>query len=288
MGMVLFCVCCQVLDGITLRNLEVFKNSNGGTEGTLMDRLDRCSTRFGKRCIYSPFVCAFTHCVWRSTSHSSSSSIVLIGKLDEDRVFQSCCVYERQNTYSLFYRLLRRWLCAPLCRLGSINARLQAVTDLRNNPDTLHEASELLKTLPDLERILAKWVLALCIYSFTHMYFFHSHTHTYPYILSLTHTHTFLLLWLPSKKFDLFIIHTYNAGFLISFWLVFRVHTQGLKRQSSHPDTRAIFFEDVKYNRRKVIDFLAALGGFQTTLDILKAFKGRELGIGVAFMVSRN
>lgn len=77
-------------------------------------------------------------------------------------------------------------------------------------------------------------------------------------------------------------------AFEYKYLLVFRVHTQGLKHQSSHPDTRAIFFEDVKYNRRKVIDFLAALGGFQTTLDILKAFKGKELVIGVEFMVSLN
>lgn len=39
----------QVLDGTTLHNLEVFRNSSGGTEGTLVERLDRCSTPFGKR-----------------------------------------------------------------------------------------------------------------------------------------------------------------------------------------------------------------------------------------------
>ena len=40
----------QVLDGTTLRNLEIFENSsNGGTEGTLMEHLDNCSTHFGKR-----------------------------------------------------------------------------------------------------------------------------------------------------------------------------------------------------------------------------------------------
>ncbi|KAK3850554.1 hypothetical protein Pcinc_042750, partial [Petrolisthes cinctipes] len=141
----------MVLDGITLKNLEIFENSSGGTEGTLMERLDNCSTPFGKR-------------------------------------------------------LLRRWLCSPLCQSAGIHCRLQAVTDLRTHPDALHQATHLLKTLPDLERILAK------------------------------------------------------------------VHTQGLKRQSTHPDTRAIFFEDIKYNRRKVVDFLAALNGFKTTLEIVDTF----------------
>nr|XP_045608905.1 DNA mismatch repair protein Msh6-like [Procambarus clarkii] len=143
----------MVLDGMTLGNLEVFENTSGGTEGTLFDKLDCCSTPFGKR-------------------------------------------------------LLRKWICAPLCNPKSISSRLDAIEDLQKNPDVVEEVTALLKSLPDLERVLA------------------------------------------------------------------RIHSQGLNLSSKHPDSRAIFFEDVKYNKKKVVDFLSGLNGFKTTLQILKAFKG--------------
>ncbi|EKX54504.1 Msh6 mismatch repair muts-like protein, meiosis and mitosis [Guillardia theta CCMP2712] len=38
-----------IIDGQTLCNLEVIENCSGGTEGTLLKFLDRCSTAFGKR-----------------------------------------------------------------------------------------------------------------------------------------------------------------------------------------------------------------------------------------------
>ncbi|XP_029449239.1 DNA mismatch repair protein Msh6 isoform X2 [Rhinatrema bivittatum] len=53
-------------------------------------------------------------------------------------------------------RLLKQWLCAPLCNPYSINDRLNAVEDLMAVPDKLSEISELLKKLPDLERLLSK------------------------------------------------------------------------------------------------------------------------------------
>ena len=40
----------MVLDGITVRNLEiVVNNTTGGSEGTLLGRLDSCSTAMGRR-----------------------------------------------------------------------------------------------------------------------------------------------------------------------------------------------------------------------------------------------
>ncbi|KAL6101704.1 msh6 [Pungitius sinensis] len=90
-----------VLDGVTLANLEIFQNGTGGTEGTLLERLDTCSTPFGKR-------------------------------------------------------LLKQWLCAPLCNPTSIEDRLQAVEDLMGAAAPASEVSELLKKLPDLERLLSK------------------------------------------------------------------------------------------------------------------------------------
>uniref|UniRef100_A0A8B9HPN9 DNA mismatch repair protein n=1 Tax=Astyanax mexicanus TaxID=7994 RepID=A0A8B9HPN9_ASTMX len=92
----------MVLDGVTLTNLEILQNSStGGTEGTLLERLDTCCTPFGKR-------------------------------------------------------LLKQWLCAPLCNPTSIKDRLNAIEDLMGAPAQATEATELLKKLPDLERLLSK------------------------------------------------------------------------------------------------------------------------------------
>ncbi|KAK6489333.1 DNA mismatch repair protein Msh6-like isoform X1 [Huso huso] len=53
-------------------------------------------------------------------------------------------------------RLLKQWLCAPLCNPSSIDDRLHAAEDLMALPDKLSEIRELLKKLPDLERLLSK------------------------------------------------------------------------------------------------------------------------------------
>ncbi|XP_068182985.1 DNA mismatch repair protein Msh6 isoform X2 [Antennarius striatus] len=91
----------MVLDGVTLANLEILQSGSGGTEGTLLERLDTCSTPFGKR-------------------------------------------------------LMKQWLCAPLCNPTSIKDRLDAVEDLMGAQAQATEVSDLLKKLPDLERLLSK------------------------------------------------------------------------------------------------------------------------------------
>ncbi|XP_055475483.1 DNA mismatch repair protein Msh6 isoform X4 [Psammomys obesus] len=53
-------------------------------------------------------------------------------------------------------RLLRQWLCAPLCSPSAVSDRLDAVEDLMAVPDKITEVAELLKKLPDLERLLSK------------------------------------------------------------------------------------------------------------------------------------
>ena len=90
-----------VLDGVTLANLEVLQNGSGGAEGSLLQRLDSCSTPFGKR-------------------------------------------------------LLKQWLCAPLCNPAAIEERLDALEGLMGAAGPAEEASQLLKKLPDLERLLSK------------------------------------------------------------------------------------------------------------------------------------
>ena len=58
-------------------------------------------------------------------------------------------------------RLLRQWLCSPLCNPKSIDDRLNAIDDLTANQDVVDEATEVLRKLPDLERVLAKYVFCL-------------------------------------------------------------------------------------------------------------------------------
>ncbi|XP_056342747.1 DNA mismatch repair protein Msh6 [Oenanthe melanoleuca] len=101
-------------------------------------------------------------------------------------------------------RLLKQWLCAPLCNPKSINDRLDAVEDLLAVPDKMSEVSESLKKLPDLERLLSK-------------------------------------------------IHSIGSP---------------LKSQN-HPDSRAIFYEELKYSKKKIADFLSALEGFKVMNEIV-------------------
>ncbi|KAK3087478.1 hypothetical protein FSP39_006465 [Pinctada imbricata] len=53
-------------------------------------------------------------------------------------------------------RLFRQWLCAPLCNPSSISDRLDALDDLNHIPDVTSEVTELMRKLPDLERILGR------------------------------------------------------------------------------------------------------------------------------------
>ncbi|XP_052006608.1 DNA mismatch repair protein Msh6 [Xyrauchen texanus] len=53
-------------------------------------------------------------------------------------------------------RLLKQWLCAPLCNPSSVGDRLDALEDLMGAPSQATEVTDLLKKLPDLERLLSK------------------------------------------------------------------------------------------------------------------------------------
>ncbi|CAN7998899.1 unnamed protein product, partial [Ixodes hexagonus] len=91
----------SILDGVSLQNLEVLRNTNGGLDGTLLDTMDFCSTQFGKR-------------------------------------------------------LFLQWLCSPSCQAAVIEDRQKAVQDLLGVSKEVKEVCKLLKTLPDLERLLTK------------------------------------------------------------------------------------------------------------------------------------
>ena len=101
-------------------------------------------------------------------------------------------------------RLLRYWICAPLCQPEAIEDRLDAVEYLVENASVAEDLAKVLKSLPDLERLVNK------------------------------------------------------------------IHSQGSSlRARKHPDSRAIFFDDGVYSKKKIQDFLQALDGFTKARDIL-------------------
>ena len=53
-------------------------------------------------------------------------------------------------------RLFRQWLCAPLCSPAAISDRLDAIDDLNGVPEVVAEITDILRKLPDLERILGR------------------------------------------------------------------------------------------------------------------------------------
>ena len=59
--LLIMCYVIQVLDGITLKNLDVLKNKAGGTEGTLLNSLDQCCTPFGKRFAIITLTCVLLY-----------------------------------------------------------------------------------------------------------------------------------------------------------------------------------------------------------------------------------
>ncbi|XP_046408641.1 DNA mismatch repair protein Msh6 [Ischnura elegans] len=55
------------------------------------------------------------------------------------------------------------------------------------------------------------------------------------------------------------------------------IHSQGNEAKSkTHPDSRAIFYEDKIYSKRKINDFLATLGGFKTLANVAEIFEGED------------
>ncbi|KAK2708409.1 hypothetical protein QYM36_014126, partial [Artemia franciscana] len=60
--------------------------------------------------------------------------------------------------------------------------------------------------------------------------------------------------------------------------LVSKIHTQGhLGKSLNHPDSRAIFFEEAIYSKKKISALMSAINGFKSSLEILDLFKGTVL-----------
>lgn len=53
-------------------------------------------------------------------------------------------------------RLLRQWICRPICNITEINNRQDAIKELLENPSVMDSAIQILSSLPDLERLISK------------------------------------------------------------------------------------------------------------------------------------
>ena len=52
-----------------------------------------------------------------------------------------------------------------------------------------------------------------------------------------------------------------------------RIHILGWNAtRPDHPESRAVVVDEMIYSKRKIIDFLSALGGFKSALRIIKEF----------------
>ena len=57
------------------------------------------------------------------------------------------------------------------------------------------------------------------------------------------------------------------------------IHVQGngrLRAGGSHPDSRAIMFEEGKYSRRRIMDLLSAISGFRNALKTISSLAGER------------
>ncbi|RZF36981.1 hypothetical protein LSTR_LSTR004669 [Laodelphax striatellus] len=149
----------MVLDAVTLKNLHILENSIGGIEGTLLHKLDNCSTPFGKRLLYN-------------------------------------------------------WICSPLNTIASVIGRQNAIQLLMDNSQLMQEVRPLLAKLPDLERLLSR---------------------------------------------------------------IYAQSTFGL--EASHPDNRAIMFEEKTYSKKKIVEFTNVLNGFQNVVKIAEIFQDSGVGM---------
>ncbi len=129
---------------MTLENLEILASSfNGSIEGTLLERLDTCCTPFGML-----FFCEST---CRQSARVYEVFIPLLGR-----------------------RLMRSWLVNPPCHPQVITKRQDAIGELIELSSQLQGVREGLRRLPDLERLLTKFVTSretACVCIWTEFYF---------------------------------------------------------------------------------------------------------------------
>jgi hypothetical protein len=59
-----------------------------------------------------------------------------------------------------------------------------------------------------------------------------------------------------------------------------RIHAQGNAfRSKTHPDSRAVFFEDRIYSKKKILEFISTLTGFKSAEKIASLFQGLYISV---------
>lgn len=64
--------------------------------------------------------------------------------------------YLKHTSTAFGSRLLKKWICSPLCRAEDIDARLDCIDWFYDNQDMLQDLSQRLKNLPDVERLMCR------------------------------------------------------------------------------------------------------------------------------------
>lgn len=64
-----------------------------------------------------------------------------------------------------------------------------------------------------------------------------------------------------------------NANFCTVF-IIFRIYSQSSNGvEADHAETRAIYFEERVYSKRKIVDFITILKGFRTSVKVMEIFQ---------------
>ncbi|KHN80366.1 DNA mismatch repair protein Msh6 [Toxocara canis] len=208
-----------VLDGVSLYNLNIVPPLDGVRRSGMRDSI---SSKYSLYNTINKCITPFGEGYWRHRrlvlDGVSLYNLNIVPPLDgvrrsgmRDSISSKYSLYNTINKCITPFgkRVLRQWVCAPSCDGDVLRARQDAIQWLMSPTAKLFtdKATEVLRKMPDLERLLQK------------------------------------------------------------------IHTLGLKyRASQHPDSRAVMFEPLRYNRRKIGDLLSALSGFERVLELVRLY----------------
>ncbi|RKP08628.1 muts domain V-domain-containing protein, partial [Thamnocephalis sphaerospora] len=140
---------CLMIDGQTLKNLEIFENNfDGGDEGTLFRLLNKCVTPFGKR-MFKRWVCHPLRC-----SKAINARLDAVDELNSDMSLQGSTQKAMTRLPDL-ERMVSR-VHAGTCRLKDLFRLLDAFTALSKLAAELKETCEN-KSMPRIAALCARF-----------------------------------------------------------------------------------------------------------------------------------
>jgi len=143
LGGVIWCLKKCLIDNeiLSMRNFEIY------------EPIDNISTQNVK---INEFKKSFAKQKYMVLDSISLTNLEIIENIQDGS--QAGTLYERLDFCNTAFgkRLLKYWLVNPLCDADGINDRLDAIEDLSKLDHVLSNVTELLKQLPDLERLISK------------------------------------------------------------------------------------------------------------------------------------